>query len=147
MDLKPARYNKKIKKEILGIALLFIILLGGIKIYQYYNRNPFLIELQQIVEEQYGTDFSVAINCSKNEKISVIEIEATDEIYLRSDVFSKIDNLQKVVYGYVKHNREQFCDIYSIEPEYDNQYQEKEGLKLRFKKQLLLAKLKRKRSL
>lgn len=132
MDLKPARYNKKIKKEILGIALLFVIIIGIMELYNYYNRNPFLIELQQIVEEQYGTDFSVTINCSKNEKISVIEIEATDEIYLRSDVFSKVDNLQKVVYDYVKHNREQFCDIYSIKPEYDNQYQEKEGLKLRF---------------
>ena len=120
------------RKVILEIVFLFIIMIGAMKICQYYNRNPYLIELQQIVAEQYGTDFSVKINYSKYEKISVIEIEASDEIYLRSDVFSKVDNLQKVIYDYVKHNREQFCDIYSIEPEYYNQYQEKEGLKLRF---------------
>ncbi len=118
---------------ILGIVLLFIILIGGIKIYQYYNRNPFLIELQQIVAEEYGDDFSVAINCPKNEKISVIEIEATDAIYLKTDVFSKVDNLQKIVYEYVMRNQDKFCDIDSINSEYNNQYQEKKGLEVLFR--------------
>lgn len=34
-------------------------------------------------------------------------MEATDEIYLRSDVFSKVDDLQKVVYDYIMRYREQ----------------------------------------
>ena len=133
--LKKPIHNKKIeiiKKVVLESVFLIIILIGAMKICQYYNRNPYLIELQQIVAEQYGTDFSVKINYSKYEKISVIEIEASDEIYLRSDVFSKVDKLQKVIYEYVKQNQEQFCDVDSISPEYNSQLQEKEGLELRF---------------
>ena len=103
------------------------------KIYQYYDRNPFLIELQQIVAKEYGSDFSVTINCSKNEKISVIEIEATDAIYLKTDVFSKVDNLQKIVYEYVMQNQDEFCDIDSIISEYNDQYQEKKGLEVFFR--------------
>ena len=135
MDLKQKRYNKKRKKyiaKILGIVFLFIITIGGMKLYQYCNRNPFLVELRQIVAEEYGGDFSVTINCSKNEKISVIEIEASDEIYLKNDIFSKVDNLQKIIYEYVIKHQDEFCDIDSVMPRYENQYQEKEGLELRF---------------
>lgn len=134
--LKQPIHIKKIKiirKVVLESVFLIIILFGAMKICQYYNRNPYLIELQQIVAEQYGTDFSVKINYSKYEKISEIVIEATDEIYSRSDVFSKVDKIQKIVYEYVMQNQEQFCDVDSISPEYNSQLQEKEGLEVSFR--------------
>lgn len=136
MGQKPSRQNTKkrlIRNVILEIIFLFIILIGATKLCHYYNRNPYLIELQQIVSKQYGSDFSVIINYSKNEKISVIEIEAADEVYLRSDVFSKVDKIQKIVYEYVMQNQDKFCEIDTVMPEYDNLYQEKQGLELYFK--------------
>lgn len=134
MDLKQERYNKKkiYVAGILGVVFLFIITIVGMRLYRYCNRNPFLVELRQMVAEEYGSDFSVTINCSKNEKISVIEIEASDDIYLKNDVFSKVDNLQKIIYKYVVKHQNGFCDIDSVLPRYENQYQEKEGLKLSF---------------
>lgn len=135
MDLKQERCNKKTTKYIVGIfevIALVIMVLGGMRLYQYCNRNPFLVELRQIVAEKYGSDFSVTMNCSKHEKISVIEIEASDEIYSKNDIFSKVDDLQKIVYKYVIKHQDKFCDIDSVMPTYENQYQEKEGLKLRF---------------
>lgn len=135
VDLKQPVHNTSIKfirNVILATVFLFVIIIGIMKLYNYYNRNPFLIELQQIVAEQYGTDFSVTINCSKNEKISLIEIEATDEIYLKEDIFYKVDNLQKIIYKYVMHNQEQFCNIDMNIPQNDEKDSEKKRLKVLF---------------
>ncbi len=128
--------RKIIRIVVLGVCFLLIVLIGfigTIKLHQYYDRNPYLTELQQIVAKQYGTDFSVVMNCSEDEKISVIEIESTDDVYLRADVFSKVDNLQKKIFEYVMQNQEQFCYINSIRPEDDSRYQqEMKGLELHF---------------
>lgn len=138
MDEKLMHHStkRKIKRNVVlamdFLIIVSIILVGIIKLYQYYNRNPYLLELQQMVAKQYGTDFSVVMNCSKDEKISVIEIEATDDVYLGKNVFSKVDVLQKMVFGYVMENQEQFCYINSILPEQNSRYQEMEGLELRF---------------
>lgn len=126
------RNNTKIKNVIFGIILVLIILIGGIKIYQYYNRNPFLLELQQIVAEESGGDFSVALNCSKKEKIYEVQIEATDAVYLKNDVFSKVDKLQKIVYEYVMQNQDDFFDIDLLDSENSDQYEEKRGLEVSF---------------
>lgn len=138
MDEKQPMHKTKrkiIRNVVLGIGFLLIVSIVAIgcrEIYWYYDRNPYLLELQMMVAKQYGTDFSVAMNCSKDEKIPVIEIEATDDVYLGSDIFSKVDTLQKMVFEYVMENQEQFCYINSIMPEQDSRYQGMEGFELCF---------------
>ena len=117
---------------VIGAVFLLLVFNGAIKMYHYYNDNPYLLELQHIVSEQYGNDFSVAIDCSKNEKISMVVIESTDEIYSSRDIFLKVDSIQKTVFEYIKQHRERFCDIDSFVPKSYEEGQEKEGVEVNF---------------
>ena len=147
MDIKQRIHNDRRKPTIkkvmrivfnpvtnivIGAVFLFLVFYVVIKLYHYYNDNPYLLELQQIVSEQYGNDFSVVIDCSKNEKISVVVIESTDEIYLRKDIFSKVNSIQKTVYEYIMQHQEHFCEMDWFMPKSSEEGQEKRGLELRF---------------
>lgn len=64
----------------------------------------------------------------KRKKILLIEIETTDEIYLKEDIFYKVEYLQKVIYKYVMHNQEQFCNIDMNIPQNNEKDSEKKGV-------------------
>lgn len=117
---------------VIGVVILFLVFNVVIKVYHYYNDNPYLLELQQIISEQYGTDFSVVAECSKDEKISMIVIESTDEIYLRKDIFSKVNKIQKIVFEYINKHQENFCDIDWFIPKSYEDGKEKKGVELQF---------------
>ena len=67
--------NTRIKSTIIlltTIVLITFISIIVIKLNTYINRNPYLDEINEIIQQKYGEDFWIDNNCTKDDKISEI---------------------------------------------------------------------------
>ena len=81
--------NTRIKSTIIlltTIVLITFISIIVIKLNTYINRNPYLDEINEIIQQKYGEDFWIDNNCTKDDKISEITIYACEKTY-QSEIF------------------------------------------------------------
>ena len=100
--------NTRIKSTIIlltTIVLITFISIIVIKLNTYINRNPYLDEINEIIQQKYGEDFWIDNNCTKDDKISEITIYACEKIYQSDNIFEKTNIIQKIIYKYINNNK------------------------------------------
>lgn len=109
--------NTRIKSTIIlltTIVLITFISIIVIKLNTYINRNPYLDEINEIIQQKYGEDFWIDNNCTKDDKISEITIYACEKIYQSDNIFEKTNIIQKIIYKYINNNKKHFDKINQI---------------------------------
>ena len=109
--------NTRIKSTIIlltTIVLITFISIIVIKLNTYINRNPYLDEINEIIQQKYGEDFWIDNNCTKDDKISEITIYACEKTYQSDNIFEKTNIIQKIIYKYINNNKKHFDKINQI---------------------------------
>ena len=109
--------NTRIKSTIIlltTIVLITFISIIVIKLNTYINRNPYLDEINEIIQQKYGEDFWIDNNCTKDDKISEITIYACEKTYQSDNIFEKTNIIQKIIYKYINNNKKNFDKINQI---------------------------------
>ena len=109
--------NTRIKSTIIlltTIVLITFISIIVIKLNTYINRNPYLDEINEIIQQKYGEDFWIDNNCTKDDKISEITIYACEKTYQSDNICEKTNIIQKIIYKYINNNKKHFDKINQI---------------------------------
>ena len=126
--------NTRIKSTIIlltTIVLITFISIIVIKLNTYINRNPYLDEINEIIQQKYGEDFWIDNNCTKDDKISEITIYACEKTYQSDNIFEKTNIIQKIIYKYINNNKKHFDKINQI-------VEEQGGIKNKTRRSLII---------
>ena len=96
---------------LLCVSLLFVI--GGVRLYHKLNENPHLVAIQTLLDEEIGNVFRVVLEYQKGELIGEVVLCGDDELYMNPDIFSQVDQAQKLIYSYIMQHREAFDFVYT----------------------------------